>query len=217
MKPIITLKHLSFAYPGGSYVLEDINLTVFEGELLVILGPNGAAKTTLLKLMLGLLKPQKGFVELDIPTKPVMSYIPQKSATFNPGFPATVEEVVKLQIAVKGKPARELVHWALEKADLLDKRNVLIGSLSGGQFQRMLIARSLINNPHILFLDEPTAGLDVEAQEDFLSLLVKLNKEGLTIVMVTHDAYPVFEYASRFVYVSKGKIKVTTKADWKVV
>ncbi|MFZ5754370.1 MAG: metal ABC transporter ATP-binding protein [Bacillota bacterium] len=217
MKPVISLSHVSFAYPGGPYVLENINLTVYRGEFLVILGPNGAAKTTLLKLMLGLLKPLKGSVEINTETKAVVNYIPQKSSALNPGFPATVEEVVKLQVAVKGKTASSLVHSVLEKVGLLEKRDTLVSSLSGGQFQRMLIARSLINHPQILFLDEPTTGLDAEAQEDFLSLLVKLNKEGLTIVMVTHDVSPVLDHASRFLYISKGKGKEVAKEDLKVV
>ncbi|MBZ4653041.1 MAG: Phosphonate-transporting ATPase [Peptococcaceae bacterium] len=214
MKPLITLNHVSFAYPGGPFVLENIDLTVYSREFLVILGPNGAAKTTLLKLMLGLLKPQKGTIEIN---RAVVNYIPQKSTLLNPGFPATVEEIVKLQVPIREKRTGELVNSVLKKVGLLEKKDTLIGSLSGGQFQRMLIARSLINDPQILFLDEPTTGLDTEAQEDFLSLLVNLNKEGLTIVMVTHDISPVFDHASRFFYISKGKGKELAKEDLKVV
>ena len=214
MKPLIVLNNISFAYPGGPFVLENIDLAVYSGDFLVILGPNGAAKTTLLKLMLGLLKPQKGSLKTN---KAVVSYLPQKSVSLNPGFPATVEEVVKLQLPVKKKDNEELVNSVLKKVGLLEKKAALIGSLSGGQFQRMLIARSLINNPQILFLDEPTTGLDAEAQEDFLSLLVNLNREGLTIVMVTHDLSTVFEHASRFFSIAKGKGKELAKEDLKVV
>lgn len=211
---IIRLEELSFAYPGQKKILRNVNLEIYRGEFLVIMGPNGAAKTTLLRLILGLLKPVGGQIQLNKDT--VLGYIPQKSL-FNPGFPATVLEAVMLQAAPRNPEQKKLVEQSLKKVGLWEKRNSLLGSLSGGQFQRMLIARSLINGPQVLFLDEPFTGLDPSGQEDYLNLLTKLNGEGLTIIMVTHDPAPLLEKASRFLYLAGGLLKELDKDILKVV
>lgn len=225
MKPLLTLHNISFAYPGHHPVLRDINLTVYEGEYLVVLGPNGSAKTTLLKLMLGLLKPFQGSVTIEQSAKAAISYLPQKSPSLNPGFPATVEEVILMQVFSQkktgpptGAPMGEAkVEEILDKVALSPKKKSLLATLSGGQFQRVLIARALVNNPRLLILDEPTVGLDSESLEDFLQLLAALKEEGLTIVMVTHDPAAVLEHASRFFHISRGQGKILTKDDMKVV
>lgn len=211
---IIKLNGISFAYRGQEKVLQDISLEIYQGELLVFMGPNGAAKTTLLKLILGLLKPLLGTIEME--KNAVLGYIPQKSF-FNPGFPATVTEAVLLQVKSKNKAIEGMIEEALKKVNLWEKRYSLLGTLSGGQFQRMQIARSLMNNPNVLILDEPFTGLDQTGQEEYLNLLIKLKKEGMTIIMVTHDPAPIFNIASRFFFLSGGRIKELNREMMKVV
>lgn len=207
-KVLIDLNQVTFGYPGGQPVLRDVTLQVMEGDYLVILGSNGAAKTTLLKIMLGLLKPQQGTVELTATEKGrPKGYIPQKATSINPGFPATVAEVVTLNAPPQSKQKKLLVEEALRRVDLWEKRFSLLGTLSGGQLQRVMIARSLISSPHLLFLDEPFTGLDTTSQADFLQLISRLNKEGLTILLVTHDLEPVSQRANRFLYLHNGQLK----------
>ncbi len=206
---LIRLKEVTFAYPGGRPVLHDINLEVRAGDFIVILGPNGAAKTTLLKIMLGLLKPQQGTVEIaaEEQARP-KGYIPQKATEINPGFPATVEEIVALNVTDR-KKKKALCEEALRRVNLWEKRGDLLGTLSGGQMQRVMIARALIASPRLLFLDEPYTGLDADSQADFTELLKGLHKEGLTILMVTHDLEPVSRQTDRFLYLHNGHLKET--------
>lgn len=105
------------------------------------------------------------------------------------------------------KQKKQLVDEAIRRAGLWEKRTSLLGTLSGGQFQRVMIARALISSPRLLFLDEPFAGLDTAAQADFLDLLASLNKEGLTILLVTHDPEPILEHASRFLLLRGGQLE----------
>ncbi len=190
-EPIIETKDLSFSY-GNTKVLEDINLVIHKGDYLGIIGPNGGGKTTLLKLMLGLLKPQKGQIILH---SNQIGYVPQKAVNFDANFPATVWEVVSMGRYGKiglfrylGPKDKEIISKALEQVGMTNYKNRLIGDLSGGQQQRVFIARALVTNPQIIFLDEPTVGVDIKAQEDFYKLLEKLNRElRLTLILVSHD------------------------------
>jgi len=222
---IIKLEKITFAYPGNPPVLEEISLEIKAGEFVIIFGPNGSAKTTLLKIMLGLLKPQKGTVQIDgsphLP--PVISYLPQR-ASFNQGFPATVWEVLEL-CSKKNRFARNFsrqnlqqqIKTVLEKVELQGKNHSLLGTLSGGQLQRVFLARTLLNNPQIIFLDEPANNLDVQAQEELYQLLDNLHQEGLTILTVTHDLAPVLDYASRFLFVNQKKITEIPEENLSVV
>ncbi|OGY85508.1 MAG: zinc ABC transporter ATP-binding protein [Candidatus Kerfeldbacteria bacterium RIFOXYA2_FULL_38_24] len=191
--PIIELKKVWFAYKTEP-VLTDINLQIKPGEFLGIVGPNGGGKTTLLKLILGLLTPTKGSVHLD--AEPAqLGYVPQNVITGERHFPATVAEVVAMgRYAQAGlwhrlsKKDHQLVNNALEQVTMLDYRNRLINDLSGGQQQRVFIARALVAKPKILILDEPTAGVDSKAQERFYALLHQLHADfNLTLVLVSHD------------------------------
>lgn len=227
---IICLKNITFAYPGNPPILAEVDLQIKAGEFVVILGPNGSAKTTLLKIMLGLLKPQKGSVYVSVQkgTPHTIGYLPQKTAAFNQGFPATVKEVLKLSSQRKISGFQKLnkdictdnqqqIQQALEKVNLWDKRNCLLGTLSGGQLQRVFIARTLMNYPEVIFLDEPANNLDAQSQEELYQLLSNLQQEGLTIVMVTHDVSSLLNYATRFLIVNKNKITEIPKEHLKVV
>lgn len=197
--PIISVENVSYSYNGANAV-ENVSVTVDRGGYLGIIGPNGSGKTTLLKLMLGLLSPQSGRVLLF--GKPIrefkhwtrIGYIPQKATQFDNHFPITAYEVVALgRTAKKGlfgkftPQDRQAIAEAMEKAGITDMKTDLVSELSGGQQQRVFIAKALASEPELLVLDEPTVGVDVESQEKFYELLTRLNQEGKTIILVSHD------------------------------
>ena len=197
--PIIRVQNVSFSYHTEP-VLLDINLDINKGDYLGVIGPNGGGKTTLLKLMLGLLKPSGGSIELF--GRPARSfrewsrigYVPQKATSIESRFPFTVEEVVAFGRVARagifhflGADDREAVTRALEQVKMLPQRKSLLAELSGGQQQRVFIAKGLVSQPDILILDEPTVGVDVQAQEEFYRLLSRLNTQGITLVVVSHD------------------------------
>lgn len=222
---IIQLRNVTFAYPGHLPILDEINLEIKAGEFVIIFGPNGSAKTTLFKIMLGLLKPQKGTVKIGTSPAlpPTISYLPQKTS-FNQGFPATVGEVLELSGKknkfdknYSRKHLQQQIKTVLEKVALQEKSNSLLGTLSGGQLQRVFLARALLNNPQIIFLDEPANNLDVQGQEELYQLLHNLHQEGLTILTVTHDLNPVLDYASRFLFVNQKKITEIPQENLSVV
>ncbi|HVU75714.1 MAG TPA: ABC transporter ATP-binding protein [Candidatus Paceibacterota bacterium] len=197
---IVEIKNLSFSY-NGHEVLRDINLNIHRGDYLGLVGGNGAGKTTLLKLILGLLTPKSGTIRLfgqDIRSFKDWSkvgYVPQKATAFDANFPATVEETVLMgRYGRRGlfrrvtAEDREKALEAIRQVDMLRYRHTLIGDLSGGEQQRVFIARALAGEPEVMFLDEPTVGIEQSIKEEFYALLRKLNKElELTIVLVTHD------------------------------
>ena len=200
-KNIIELKDVFFRYGQGPIVLHDITLNVHRGDYLGIIGPNGGGKTTLLKIMLGLLKPTSGTVKLfgqdihDFHDWYKIAYVPQKVSTFDTKFPVTVEEVVMMgTYARRGlwkmstAADRKKVDEALKKVDMHEFRRQLVGDLSGGQQQRVFIARTLAADPEVVFLDEPTVGVDPDNEQQFFQLLKKLNNEfHLTLVLVSHE------------------------------
>ncbi len=199
-KNIIEVKNVSFFYDHDQ-VLKNISLIVHEGDYLGIIGPNGSGKTTLLKIILGLLKPSKGEIKLFGSSClcanewSKIGYVPQKAINFDPLFPATVFEVVAMgRYGRKGlfkqlnKEDREIIQTSLEQVEMGAFRDRLIGDLSSGQQQRVFIARALAGEPQVIILDEPTVGVDVKTQEQFYTLLKRLNQEfGLTLVIVSHD------------------------------
>lgn len=200
-KNIIEVNNVSFSYDGKKDVLENITLAVHQGDYIGLVGPNGSGKTTLLKIMLKLLRPKQGTVKLfdqnirDFKDWHKVAYVPQKTANFEANFPATVYEVVLMGRAANKKifhrttaTDKQSVKDALLKVNLWEYKDRLIGDLSGGQEQRVFIARALINQPEIIFLDEPTTGVDKKTQDDFYALLKKLNRElNITLVLVSHD------------------------------
>ena len=231
-KNIIEIKDVSYAY-GGEKVLKNINLNIHEGDYLGIVGPNGSGKTTLIKLMLGLLSPTSGEVRLF--GKPLhefkdwqkLGYVSQKAVNFDPLFPVTVWEVVamgRLNRRGLGRSLRaedeKAIDKALEEVGMSDFRRRLIGDLSGGQQQRVFIARALAEEPSVIFLDEPTTGVDVETQEQFYKLLAKLNRErDLTLVLISHDVDMIAHEATEIACINQslvyhGEPKEFEKGDY---
>lgn len=216
---IIKIEDITFGY-GRTNVLENVSTTINDGDFLGIVGPNGSGKSTMLKIFLGLLKPQKGTVRVfgtDINRFSrwgSIGYIPQKATSFNQGFPATVEEVVSanlypvIGLAGKiGKQHREKVDEALRTVDMLEYKDRLIGRLSGGQQQRVFIAKSLVSSPRVIFMDEPTVGIDQKSEESFYELMGSLNRNrGITLVIVTHDIGAIDNRVNRVLCLSEGKL-----------
>jgi zinc transport system ATP-binding protein len=200
----IEIKELSYRY-DSSYVLENINLNIEDRDFFAIIGPNGGGKSTLLKLILNILTPTKGNIQVD---KSLLGYVPQNT-TFNKEFPINVLDVVLMGLLTDRKKLFgytkdeiELAYESLREVDMQDFAKQKIGNLSGGQRQRVLIARALCARPSILLLDEPTASIDVDGQQKIYELLKKLNKH-MTIVVVSHDISIIANYASRVAYVNK--------------
>ncbi|WP_041531429.1 metal ABC transporter ATP-binding protein [Syntrophotalea carbinolica] len=202
---IISLKDVSFRYEEH-LVLKDVSLTVHEQEFLGIVGPNGSGKSTLLKIMLGLLEPQKGEVSI-FGTTPAearlrIGYVPQ-FATFDRNFPISVRETV-LQgrlgktrlIGGYRRQDYQRAQQALEEVELADLAKRPLTALSGGQLQRVLIARALACQPEVLILDEPTAHIDPKIEEGVFELLKRLNQR-LTVLVVSHDIGFITRYITR--------------------
>lgn len=196
-EPIILVDHIHFLY-GDEGVLTDVSFEIFAGDYVGILGANGSGKTTLIKMIVGLLKPTLGEVKLfgknlqDFRGWDQVGYVPQHVFKNDQNFPATVEEIVESGLGSDERRLREkdremCVERALRSArvDHVAKRR--IGELSGGERQRAFIARALATQPKLLILDEPTTGIDRTSEREFSLLLKRLNDEGMTILLISHD------------------------------
>lgn len=198
--PAIDVEHVSFTY-DGNVALQDVTFVIPEGSYVGIIGPNGGGKTTLLRIILGLLEPTEGSVRVfgESPLEARMSgrigYVPQRITQTEIPFPSTVEEIVKSGRTPKVGIGRRLssddmraAHAAMERTGVLPYSHKLIGNLSGGEKQKVFIARALAAEARILILDEPTTGVDISSKEQFYGLLRELNDTlKLTIIFVSHD------------------------------
>lgn len=215
-KNIIELRDISFSY-GGQLALEHVSLDIHQGDYLGIIGPNGGGKTTLLKIMLGLLQPDHGTISLfghDIGSFRDWSkigYVPQKAVSFDTHFPATVSEIVAMgRYGKRGlfhllhAHDHEIVRTSLAQVGMEQYKDKIIGDLSGGQQQRVFIARALATQPEVILLDEPTVGVDSETQASFYQLLTKLNRElDLTLVLISHDIHVISQETTEVACVNK--------------
>nr|WP_236588005.1 metal ABC transporter ATP-binding protein [Tumebacillus amylolyticus] len=208
------MRDVVFGY-GQTPVLDQLQVQVGTSEFIGLTGPNGSAKTTTLKLLLGLLTPQHGSVELS-PTGPkgkplVLGYVPQNIASFNAGFPSTVYELVRSGLYTRKRwfgllPSDEVarVEQVLKQVGMWEHRKRKIGELSGGQKQRVCLARSLVLEPDLLVLDEPTTGMDVEARTSFYDLIQhQVQHHGRTVLMVTHDLEETLPRLTRLLVLDK--------------
>lgn len=193
---VIEVKNLNY-----KKIITDISFTIKRGDYTAIIGPNGGGKSTLLRLILGILEPSSG--EIRLFNKPKNSfkdrykigYVPQSAAKIDLNFPITVDEVVRLGLAYKSSIFKkesladiEQIQKIMLNLGIYDLQNRLISELSGGQRQKVMIARALVSNPQILILDEPNTGIDSHSQRKFYDFLKELNQnENITILFVTHD------------------------------
>jgi zinc transport system ATP-binding protein len=219
MKTIIETKNLSLHY-GQTEALKDVSFAIEQGDFVGLAGPNGAGKTTLIKAILGLLPISKGKIELFGKTKEKFNewgkigYLPQKFSTINALFPATVDEVVMLGLLSQKKFPKKItasdqrkVNDILQELDISDLRKRMLSELSGGQQQKVLLARALVSSPEILIFDEPSTALDPESRESFFQLIQKLNKQnGIAIILITHDTGYIGQYANKLLYIDKSLI-----------
>lgn len=210
-EPVFEIKDVSYTYKDKlehTPALKNINLKIDEGDFVALVGPNGSGKTTLIKLILGALKPQQGEIYINgqnyqkYDAGQEIGYVSQKSNSFAKGFPASVSEVIMSGLTrQKGlfrrfkKEDRERLDEVLKLLDIEHLKDKNISSLSGGQTQRVFIARALINDPSILVLDEPTVGIDNKHVKEFYEVLLKLKKRSVTILLVTHDIGVVVDHA----------------------
>ena len=206
---LINIKNLFFKYQKTE-VLENVNLTIKDDDFLAIIGPNGGGKSTLLKLILGLLPLQSGTIEKNIENNQV-GYVPQNT-NLNIDFPITALEVVlmghissKKRLFGYSKDEISCAIESLNQVGMKDFANKKIGDLSGGQRQRVFIARALCSNPKIMLLDEPTASIDVQGQQEIYELLRELNKT-ICIVVVSHDLSILLNYAKNVAHINRGLV-----------
>lgn len=213
---IVSTELLACNYREGR-VLEDISFQVERGDYVGIVGPNGSGKSTLVKALLGLVTISKGSASLfgtplsNFKDWHKVGYLPQSLHLVNPVFPATVHETVGLGLlSLKRFPKRltrddkNKIDITLDELGILDLKLKLIGELSGGQLQRVLLARAIVNDPELLVLDEPTAALDPETRGRFYAMISDINRSrGVTVLLVTHDSGTIGEHASKMLYLDK--------------
>ena len=224
---MIDIDDVSFNY-GYTPVLNRVSFSIRTGDFLALIGPNGSGKTTLLKTILGLLKPAQGVIRVfgssidEFKNWHKIGYVPQKATHVDPLFPVSVNEVVAMGL-LSGKkdpkPTKKSESIQLEKAlslvGLEDLKDWRIGKLSGGQQQRVFIARAIVNKPEILFLDEPTTGVDTRTHEDFYKMLDDLNKkEGMTIVLVTHEIGIINKHVSQVACLNQSLVYHGTHSEF---
>jgi zinc transport system ATP-binding protein len=218
MSVAVELKDVSFGYGGGPPVLRDVDLTVSPGELVAIAGPNGGGKTTLVRLALGLERPDTGRALLygepahRFSRRATLGYLAQR-AQLDLDAPATVAEVVAAgRLAAGGllgplrRRERAIIDESIDRVGLTAQRGRSLAKLSGGQQQRAFIAKALAGQPSLLVLDEPTTGVDVESQEALAALLDRLHRElAVTVLYVSHEFGAIERYVERLVLV-RGRI-----------
>lgn len=183
---MIEIKNLYFSYSHKPpFILNDINLVVGKGDYISVLGDNGSGKSTLIKLVLGFLAPSKGIV---VNAFGKTGYVPQRLESLNTQFPITVYEVLDTYRKVMKIRDKGCIEQYLDMVKMSDFKNSLIGNLSGGQVQKVFIARALIGNPDLLVLDEPSSGVDASSQAEIYSVIRKVNRDkGIAVISVEHN------------------------------
>ena len=212
MKPAISIAHLSKTYASGFQALREINLDIRRGEIFALLGPNGAGKTTLINVVCGIVKPSAGSVEVeghDIvadyrAARALIGLVPQELTTDAFETPPATMRLSRGLFGKKADPAH--IEKVLRELSLWDKKDARIVTLSGGMKRRVLIAKALAHEPQILFLDEPSAGVDVELRKDMWQLVRDLRASGVTIILTTHYIEEAEEMADRVGVINKGEL-----------
>jgi ABC-2 type transport system ATP-binding protein len=212
MQPVITVSHLDKTYATGFQALKDVSLDIKRGEIFALLGPNGAGKTTLIGIICGIVNPSSGTITVDgfdiikdyRKAREKIGLVPQELHT--DAF-ETVWATTRFSRGLFGKaPDPALIEKLLKDLSLWEKRDSKIMTLSGGMKRRVMIAKALAHEPEILFLDEPTAGVDVELRRDMWALVRRLRDNGVTIILTTHYIVEAEEMADRIGVIAKGRL-----------
>jgi zinc transport system ATP-binding protein len=219
MQSILSVNNLSYSYDSTGDTLHDVSFDIAPGSYVALAGPNGAGKTTLVKVLLGLAAPYRGDITLfDTPHRSFsdwasIGYLPQHTGHINPLFPATVFEIVRSGLlAGKSFPQHftkddtEKVHEALTRVRMENHADTSIHALSGGQTQRVLLARAIVARPKLLILDEPSTALDPETRSHIFSFLKEEHARGVTILMVTHDTAHIGQYADTLLFLDRSVV-----------
>ena len=227
VSPVIEIEDLDFRFDGGPKVLEDVTLQIEERDFVSIIGPNGGGKTTLIKLIVGLLSPSTGSIRVfntsPMKARPRIGYMPQH-AMMDPRFPVRALDVVMMgrlsprrSFGAYSRTDRSAATEALTIVGLGDQGRRPFSNLSGGQRQRVLLARALVTDPELLVLDEPAAGLDQKVEQDFFDLLQELSQR-LTIILVSHDLGFVAGFVRTVVCVHRQvEVHPTSALDGRVI
>lgn len=215
---MLKLHNLSVGY-GGHAIVSNINAEIHKGDYLCVLGENGSGKTTLMKTILGLIPPLSGDIAFSGGLKQFgIGYLPQQSANQR-NFPATVQEVVYSGCLKNGlfikKAQKEKANQNMRLLGIYKMKNRSYRSLSGGQQQRTLLARALCSADEMLLLDEPAAGLDPAIMDGMYRLIDSLNKDGMSILMITHDVKAAMQYANKILHISKKPAFFESVGDYK--
>lgn len=217
MKSIIHIKNVDFSY-NENPLLEKVNMDLYQGDYAALIGPNGSGKSTFLKLMLGELQPDKGEICIKGGTEKINSkligYVPQMNRESSVAFPLTPLEVVSLNLYKKNrflnyisKRDNQRCVYALEMVNLKEKMHYNFNRMSGGEQQRVMIAKALVNNPEVLIFDEPTAGVDKISKDTLFEILDHLNKvHDKTILIVTHELDFMKKHLNRVFEISYNKL-----------
>jgi zinc/manganese transport system ATP-binding protein len=221
--PVISLEHIEVQL-GGRPILQDVSLSIKQGEFIVILGPNGAGKTTLIKLLLGLVKPSACSVRLlgQTPRGGLreIGYVPQRR-TLDVEMSLRGRDLVgfgldghRWGIGLPSRRRKEKIDRALQEVDTLHLADAPVGQLSGGEQQRLLIAQALISDPRLLLLDEPLANLDLAHQQEVASLVDKVCRErGVTVLLVSHDINPLLQFTDRVIFLANNHTAIGPVAE----
>ena len=219
MSPILSINGLRKSYASGHVALHGVDLDIREGEIFALLGPNGAGKTTLINIICGIVTPSGGSVTVagyDLiadyrKVRDIIGLVPQELHT--DAFEKVIN-TVRFSRGLFGKPRDDaLIERTLRSLSLWDKRNAQIMELSGGMKRRVMIAKALVHEPRVLFLDEPTAGVDVELRRDMWELVHQLRKTGVTIILTTHYIEEAEEMADRVGVIDKGQLVMVDDKD----
>ena len=219
MDSIISIKGLSKTYNSGFHALKTVDLEINRGEILALLGPNGAGKTTLISTICGIISPSSGTVSVDgfdiikdfRKTRALIGLVPQELTL---GAFDTVWSTVRFSRGLFGSKRDDAyLDQLLKDLSLFDKKDSEIRALSGGMKRRVLIAKALSHQPKVLFLDEPTAGVDVELRKDMWKIVNKLRNQGVTIILTTHYIEEAEEIAERVGVISNGELLLVEKKD----
>lgn len=217
-KPVVEIRDVSVEYPNGVLALDDISLDVNEKDLIALIGPNGAGKTTLLRVILGLTRPTRGSVKLfgteDLNKNlKYVGYVPQSAQARDSNVPFSVFETVMLGRTPHaglfhglGAKDKQKVEETLKLFGIHELKDRKIGQLSGGQSQRVFLAKAMVAEPKLLLLDEPTSGVDTTSKSEFYSTLERLNKErGITVILSSHDIGVITKIANRVLCINRSQ------------